>query len=132
MKGRTYFTDIENNNRDIPLDKLAIIATELNTTTDYLLGQTDDPTPTTSKVLSPEGLTAVYLTPHESKVMNAYRDQTEMQPAVDKLLGVTMGGYVTVYTAANSESNRKHTITRIPEDKWNEIEKEPNTDEELM
>lgn len=72
------------------------------------------------------------LTPHENKVMKAYRDQTEMQPAVDKLLGVTMDGYVTIYTAANSESNRKHTITRIPQDKWNEIENEPNTDEDLM
>ena len=72
------------------------------------------------------------LTPHETKVMNAYRNQPDMQPAVDKLLGVTMDGYVTVYTAANSESNHKHTITRIPEDKWNEIENEPNTDEELM
>lgn len=93
---------------------------------------TAETTPTPSTILSLDGLTAFYLNEHEAKIMTAYRDQTDMQPAVDKLLGVTMDGYVTVYTAANSESNHKHTITRIPEDKWNEIENEPNTDENLM
>lgn len=30
----------------------------------------------------------VYLTSHEKKVVTAYRDQPEMQPAVDRILGV--------------------------------------------
>lgn len=111
-------------------------ATALQKIADYfgvtVADLTAETTPTPSKILSPDGLTAFYLTPHETKVMTAYRSQPDMQPAVDKLLGVTMDGYVTVYTAANSESNRKHTITRIPQDKWNEIENEPNTDEDLM
>ena len=80
-------------------------------------------------IITKPGLT---LTPHETKVMTAYRSQPEMQPAVDKLLGVDMDGYVTVYAAANSASNHKHTITRIPKEKWDEIENEPNTDEELL
>lgn len=76
--------------------------------------------------------TPFFLTPHEIDVMKAYRSQPEMQPAVDRLLGITEDGYVTVYAAANSASNHKHTITRIPQEKWDEIENEPNTDEELL
>lgn len=68
----------------------------------------------------------------ELRLLTAYRDQPEMQPAVDRLLGITEDGYVTVYAAANSASNHKHTITRIPQEKWAEIENEPNTDEDLM
>lgn len=89
---------------------------------------TSAPTPQ----LEPKAGTAFFLTAQEAKVLTAYRNQPDMQPAVDRILGVTMDGYVTVYAAANSESNHKHTITRIPQDKWNEIENEPNTDEDLM
>ena len=91
-----------------------------------------DSTPAPTPKLESKAGTAFFLTAHEANVLTAYRTQPDMQPAVDKLLGVTMDGYVTVYAAANSESNHKHTITRIPQDKWNEIENEPNTDEDLM
>ena len=53
FKGRTYFTDIENNHRDIPMDKLSIIATLLNTTTDYLLGNTEQAAPKTKAARIP-------------------------------------------------------------------------------
>ena len=36
---RVYFNDIEKHGREIPLDKLTIIASALNTTVDYLLGK---------------------------------------------------------------------------------------------
>ena len=69
----------------------------------------------------------------ESRVLFAYRSQPEMQPAVDKLLGVSEDGEtVTVYAAAQSTPNRKHVITQIPKNKWEEIENEPNTDDELL
>lgn len=42
VKSRTYFQDIEKQQRQIPDDKLKIIANILNTTTDYLLGETDE------------------------------------------------------------------------------------------
>lgn len=106
------------------------IAAFFNVTVDYLIGEASFSAPTPK--LEPKAGTAFFLTAQEAKVLTAYRSQPEMQPAVDKLLGVTMDGYVTVYAAANSESNHKHTITRIPEEKWNEIENEPNTDEDLM
>lgn len=75
---------------------------------------------------------AIPTTEKESRVLFAYRSQPEMQPAVDKLLGIKDDDSVTVYTAAQSEINRKHAITQIPKDKWDEIENEPNTDEDLL
>ena len=38
---RVYFNDIEKSGREIPSEKLAIIADALDTTVDYLLGNTD-------------------------------------------------------------------------------------------
>lgn len=42
VKSRTYFHDIEKQHREIPIDKLELIAESLNTTTAYLLGETDE------------------------------------------------------------------------------------------
>lgn len=42
LTSRTYFNDIEKHNREIPLDKLSIIASALNTTAGYLRGETDE------------------------------------------------------------------------------------------
>lgn len=40
---RVYFNDIKKSGRAIPDDKLAIIAQELETTVEYLRGETDEP-----------------------------------------------------------------------------------------
>lgn len=55
LKSKTYFQDIEKHNRDIPDDRLAIIADILGTTTAYLRDETDDPSPIKKAPLSPEG-----------------------------------------------------------------------------
>lgn len=44
VKSRTYFQDIEKQQREIPADKLEILAATLNTTVDYLVGKTDQKT----------------------------------------------------------------------------------------
>lgn len=108
--------------------KITMLANYFGVSVDYLVGNTNEPTPK----LEPKAGTAFFLTAQEAKVLTAYRDQPDMQPAVDRILGVTEDGYVTVYTAANSTSNRKHTITKIPREKWEEIENAPNTDEDLL
>jgi hypothetical protein len=105
---------------------LAKIADYLDCSVDYLLGRTDDP------CTSSRSDTTLNLTAHEQEIVAAYRSHPEAQPAVDKLLGVTTDGYVTVYAAASSASNRKHTITKIPQEKWDEIENAPNTDDDLL
>ncbi len=42
---RTYLNDVQKRNGTIPEDRLKTIAECLNVSTDYLLGNTDDPTP---------------------------------------------------------------------------------------
>lgn len=49
VSSRTYFRDIEKQQREIPPKKLEIIAGALNTTVDYLLGNTDEKLCITSK-----------------------------------------------------------------------------------
>lgn len=52
---KCYFNDLKRLNRDIPDDRLAIIADILGTTTAYLRDETDDPAPIKKAPLSPEG-----------------------------------------------------------------------------
>lgn len=42
---RVYFIDIERSGRNIPADKLEVIASCLDTTAEYLAHETDDPSP---------------------------------------------------------------------------------------
>lgn len=57
-------------------NNLAKIADYLECSVDYLLGRTDEPTGDT------------YLNSKEKKLIAAYRDNSEMQSAVDRLLGL--------------------------------------------
>ena len=104
------------NIKSIPISKLTLIAEGLNTTAEYLMGWSDDPNNyknmdnlTISKSFRDLGFSledqykfdkaleqdqaltslAFSLTAHEGDVIAAYRKQTDMQPAVDRLLGVS-------------------------------------------
>lgn len=62
----------------------------------------------------------IFFSNHEKKVINAYRNKPEMQPAVDKLLGVEDDSneeYVTVLTAARSSDNRPIEFQKISKEK---------------
>ena len=72
------------------------------------------------------------LTPHETKVMTAYRNQPDMQPAVDKLLGVTDNGVIVLSQAARSTEHRKPGYEQKPVEKWTAIENAPETDDDLL
>ena len=45
LKSRTYFTDIEKAKKEIPSDKLKVIAEILNVSVEYLMGETEDRSP---------------------------------------------------------------------------------------
>lgn len=53
LSSRTYFNDIEKHSREIPLDKLTIIADALRTTVAYLKGETEEKNPLPTSNLSP-------------------------------------------------------------------------------
>lgn len=77
--GTTRLNYWEKGKREPDIDMIKKISKFLNVDANYLLGIDNN----TSK--------GEHLTPHETKVLTAYREQPEMQPAVDKLLGVVPG-----------------------------------------
>ena len=128
LSSRTYFNDIEKHNRQIPDDKLKIIAESLNTTVDYLLGKKQEKK-SHSKLLTP----SFTLTPHETAVITAYRTHPEMQPAVDRLLGVQEEEEtVTLYSAAYSKEKAHDEIITIPKSEWERLKNLPTTDQDLL
>lgn len=111
--------------------KITMLANYFGVSVDYLIGNSD-----TSEPLSGSAKPSPFLvTPEnekESRVLFAYRSHPEMQPAVDKLLGITDDGNVTLYTAAKSAENHKPEITQMPKDKWDTITTTPETEEDLL
>lgn len=71
---RVYFNDIEKYKRDIPDDKLRIIAETLDVSLDYLKGT------------APRSSFA--LTADEQQVLDAYRSHPELHAVIRKLLDV--------------------------------------------
>ena len=113
----------ENGKREPDFTTFIKIAEFLEVSTDYLLGITDQKEKPTDKV---------ELSEHEADVLKAYRNQPEMQPAVDKLLGIYDEEYVQLYTAASSKDNRPDEIIVMPKEKWEKIKNTPDTDDSLM
>lgn len=72
-------------------DSLGRIADYLNCSTDYLLGRTSAPEQPMQ-----------FQTTKEQQLIAAYKAHPELQPAIDKLLGIDE---VTVYAAARSSSD---------------------------
>ncbi len=71
------------------------------------------------------------LTNHEKKVITAYRNKTDMQPAVDKLLGICDDDMVAVPIAARSKDNRPVGITYISKEKLEKIRNTPSVEDEV-
>lgn len=63
----------------IAFDSLAKIADYLNCSVDYLLGRVD----------TPKGTLGDDFSPHEKKLIAAYRNKPNMQESIDKLLDIT-------------------------------------------
>ena len=106
---------------------LSKIAEFFNVSVDYLLGKEQEKK-SPSKLLTP----SFPLTPHETSVMIAYRNHPEMQPAVDRLLGVPAEEEtVTLYSAAHSKNNTPDEIITISKAEWERLKSLPFTDQDL-
>lgn len=67
---------VSGSTKKIPIDAIQAIANAVGVSPEYILGwNKSDPN-------------QLSLTTHETNVITAYREKPEMQPAVDKLLGV--------------------------------------------
>lgn len=78
----TTYYNYETGSREVNSDILVLLSEYFNVSVDYLLGVTDIKERTDRLIES-------YPTPHEQKVITAYRAQPDMQAPVDKLLGIS-------------------------------------------
>ncbi len=68
----------------------------------------------------------------EKKIICAYRNNPEMQGAVDKLLGVRESTKVVVYRAAYSEDRHPDGFEELTVDEYEKLKRAPDTDDDLM
>ncbi|MGM9551958.1 MAG: helix-turn-helix transcriptional regulator [Clostridia bacterium] len=77
---------------------------------------------------------AITLTPHEEKVISSYRNHPEMQPAVDKVLGIdTPEEKITVFRAARSDSDIPSGEVEMPKTQLDKLKSLPTvtSDDEI-
>lgn len=70
------------------------------------------------------------LTEHEQTVITAYRDKPEMQPAVDKLLGVK-DEFIPVLRVARSAENKPIEYIHLTKEELERIENAPSVENEV-
>ena len=123
---RQAYANYETGTREPDINTILKIATFFDVSVDYLIGKEQEKK-TSSKLISG----CFTLTPHETAVISAYREQPEMQPAIDKLLGVIDDDTVTLYSAAYSKDNTPDEIITISKSEWERLKNLPFTDQEL-
>ena len=101
----TLYSIIDRDNKKVDIDVLIRICKALDVSTDYIL-QNDDVAET------------IVLDNHEKKVITAYRNNPDMQPAVDRLLLIDNGSaqQSVIFRAASSKDNHSAEITTTSKD----------------
>lgn len=75
-KDRSSITRIEQDGRELPLSKIKAIAEALMVTPGFIMGWED------------QNEDELVLSPHDERVIRAYKAQPDLQYAVDRLLGI--------------------------------------------
>lgn len=123
----TTYVSYEKNEREPNSETLITLANFFDCSIDYLIGHSNQ-----VKMLTlDEQNFNLSLSAHEKNVINAYKSKPEMQPAVDKLLGVSDDEMVAVPVAARSESNRPVEIMYIPKEKLELLENTKSVEDEV-
>lgn len=104
------------------------IAEFFDVTVDYLLGKENE----NKSDDKPNIIINNSFSEHEINLINAYRAQQRLQPAVDRLLGIEQDGSVYIYTAAHSDEKRLDEIVRMSKKDWEKIKNAPETDDTLL
>ena len=117
-------------NSEPDMETLKMIADHYNTSTDYLLGKTSFRNFNLQLFASE---TPTY-TEHEQNIIQAYRSQPEIQPAVDRLLGIEKSNKNTVYTVYNAaiHPDNHEGIVEMDAERWDQMEDTDKTDDELL
>ena len=97
-------------------NKLYILGLALNVSEAWLMGFDVPMNKSSSNCYENNSNNYLSLTQHENKVITAYRNKPEMQPAVDKILEIEPE-YETVLMAARSKDNKPISYIEIPKSK---------------
>ncbi len=68
---------------------------------------------------------------HEQRLVFAYRTKPEMQPAVDTILGIG-SDKLNIYNAAETKNKLPDKYIKMENSRWEEMDKTPSTDEDLL
>lgn len=66
---------------------------------------------------------------HERNLITAYRENPNMQEAVDRLLGIDQEETEIVFKAAQSKNNTQYGYTRVPKSVMKKLREAPEADE---
>ena len=69
---------------------------------------------------------------HEKKIIEAYRNNPDLQATIDRILGVQQEGQVLLWAAAQSEDNHAPKVIYMSKERWNKIQSAPDTDDPLL
>lgn len=98
----TTYVSYEKNEREPNSEILVMLANFFDCSVDYLIGRTSCKD---TRICESNSMSDEILSVREKKVIQAYRNKPEMQPAIDKLLGLE-DELVALPMAARSETNK--------------------------
>ncbi len=111
----------EQNRREPDNATIIKLAQFFRVSSDYLLGLSELPR-----------APFIPFSDHELKVIDAYRSQPEIQPAVDRLLGIEAEGKILLWSAADSSNNEQRRIIYMEKERWDKLKNTPETDDPLI
>lgn len=112
----TTYVNYEQNKREPSSEILILISKYFGVSIDYLMGRTDQPESSKTE-----------LSDHEQEVITAYRDNPDMQPAVDRLLLIDKPARSLIFRVAKSSENHSPEIIETDKD----FSKIPPTEKKL-
>lgn len=121
---RSSINKIEMGLVDIPQSKVMAIAQALDISPVYLMGL--------EELQNTKESDCNRLDAHETELLNVYRKNPDIQPTIDKILGISLDGYVNVYVAANSRDNRPDRIIRMSVEEAERLRNAPESNDILI
>ena len=113
---KTSISNYEVNTNSPPEKVIIKLMEALDCDANYLFGGCDE---------------QIIVTPHEQKLIKAYRQMPEMQPAIDKLLDIANDKSITVYRAAESSDGHEDEILNISAERLQKLKDAPESDDDL-
>lgn len=107
----TTYVSYEKNEREPNSETLILLANFFNCSIDYLIGRSKHIQMLT---LNDDEISTNF-SEHEQKVIIAYRQKPDMQPAVDKLLGIEADTIPSITAARSKNNDEPIRIENVPD-----------------